>query len=381
MIFLTQRRNAAARTQSTIKFSFRCAVAPLREKDSVMERMLKRWFLIGLLLATWLPIAFFTLFASAAGESGGLWGIKSLFLFLGTAHVPATLFFYTDKEFADIRTSHPVRYIYVPLILIVVTGLLFAFAGTTVQAFALLTYWAWQAFHYGRQNVGIYAFASIAETGRAPQKTEKLVIEVATVLAILGTFKVLGTAVAPAFLHRGFDYLYQFGIVAFVVMVAVSVAVYVKYYQETSLFKTLFFFTAVLFFAPIFISTDNNIGFLSYAIAHGLQYIIFMSVVSTTAADENARASLYKNVAVFLVFLLLVGFAFWRVNDLREMTFVKDTWAFARVADFLYGAMLGATMSHFVVDAGAWRLSMAKQRSYMTRRFYFVFGHKKAQNL
>ncbi|HEX6719285.1 MAG TPA: hypothetical protein VF088_19420 [Pyrinomonadaceae bacterium] len=352
-------------------------IATAREERRTTSLALKRWFLIALLLATWLPIAFFTLVASAAGETGGLWGVKTIFIFLGTAHVPATLFFYTDKEFAEIRKSHPLRYIYVPILLIVATGLLFAFANLTVQAFALLTYWAWQAFHYGRQNVGIYAFASIAETGRAPQKAEKFVMEAATVLAILGTFKVLGTAVAPAFLHRGFDYLYQFGLVAFVATVAVGVAVYMKNFSDTSLFKTLFFFTAIFFFAPVFISTDNNIGFLSYAVAHGLQYIIFMSVVSTTAADDTPRASLYKNVTVFLIFLLLVGFAFWRVNDLREMTFIKGTWAFARTADFLYGAVLGATMSHFVIDASAWRLSMAKQRSYMTRRFYFVFEPQK----
>jgi hypothetical protein len=351
------------------------------EEPRIGNVLLKRWFLIALLLATWLPIAFFTLFARSAGENSGLWGIKAVFLFLGTAHVPATLFFYSDKEFAAIRKSHPARYIYVPIFLIVVTGLLFAFANAIVQAFALLTYWAWQAFHYGRQNVGMYAFASIAETGHAPQKAEKLVIEAATVLAIMGTFKVLGTAVAPAFLHRGFDYLYQFGSLAFLAMVVVSVAVYAKNFQNTSLSKMLFFFTAVLFFAPIFISTDNNIGFLSYAIAHGLQYIIFMTVVSTMAAGENARTSLFKNVAVFLVFLLLVGFAFWRVSDLREMAFVKGTWAYARTADFLFGAVLGATMSHFVIDASAWRLSMAKQRSYITRRFYFVFSHEKAQKV
>jgi len=334
--------------------------------------LLKRWFLITLLLATWVPIVFFTLLASSAAESGGLWGVKIVFIFLGTAHVPATLVFYTDKQFAEIRKSHPVRYIYVPIFLIVVTGLLFAFASLTVQAFVLLTYWSWQAFHYGRQNVGMYAFASIAETGRAPQKPEKLVIEAATVLAILGTLKVLGSAVAPPFLHPGFDFLYRFGMIAFLVMVVVSVAVYIKYFQQTSLFKTLFFFTAVLFFAPVFISTDNNIGFLSYAIAHGFQYIVFMSVVSATGAD--VRTSLYKNLTVFLIFLLLVGFVFWRVNDLREMTFIKGTWAFARTADFLFGAVLGATMSHFVIDASAWRLSLAKQRSYMTRRFFFVFG-------
>jgi hypothetical protein len=347
------------------------AAGALQEQSSG-NLLLRRWFLISLLLSTWVPIAFFILIAPSLGQSGGLANLKAVFLFLGTAHVPATLFFYADKDFSSIRKSHRVRYILVPILLIVATGLVFAFASFTVQAFALLIYWAWQAFHYGRQNVGIYAFASIAETGRAPKKAEKIAIDCGTVLAILGTFKVLGTAVAPAYLRVSFDYLYQIGFLSFFALAVFSVAVYFKYFQNTSLFKTLFFFTSVFFFAPVFISTDNNIGFLSYAIAHGLQYIIFMSVISVNSGDK-VRPTLYKNVAVFLVFLLLVGFAFWRVNDLREMGFVKNTWAYARIADFLFGAVLGATMSHFVVDASAWRLSMAKQRSYITKRFNFVF--------
>lgn len=348
----------------------------LQERSSGL--LLRRWFLVSLLVSTWVPIAFFILIAPSLGQTGGLANLKAVFLFLGTAHVPATLFFYADKDFSSIRKSHRVRYILVPIVLIVATGLVFAFASFTIQAFALLIYWAWQAFHYGRQNIGIYAFASIAETGRAPKKAEKIAIDCGTLLAILGTFKVLGAAVAPAYLRVSFDYLYQIGFVSFFVLAVFSVAVYFKYFQDTSLFKTLFFFTSVFFFAPVFISTDNNIGFLSYAIAHGLQYIVFMSVISVNAG-EKVRPALYKNVAVFLVFLLLVGFAFWRVNDLREMGFVKSTWAYARIADFLFGAVLGATMSHFVIDASAWRLSMAKQRSYITKRFNFVFDPQTTQ--
>ena len=350
------------------------AIAGALQERSIEHSVLKRWFLLSLLLATWLPIAFFTLIAPSAGTSTGLWGIKSVFLFLGTAHVPATLYFYTDDEFSVVRKKHPVRYVYIPVLLIVLTGLLFAFTNFTVQAFALLFYWSWQAFHYGRQNVGLYAFASIAEAQRAPKKLEKIAIEAGTLLAILGTFKVLGTAVAPAYLHRIFDYFYQIGFVAFLALAVFSVAVFAKYFQDTSLFKSLFFFTAVFFFAPIFISTDNNIGFLSYAMAHGLQYIVFMFVISATAIDGSRRVLSYKSLALFLIFLLLLGFAFWRVNDLREMTFVKGTWAYARTADFLFGAVLGATMSHFVIDANAWRLSMQNQRTYIRKRFYFLFS-------
>ncbi|HEV8428212.1 MAG TPA: hypothetical protein VGQ41_09960 [Pyrinomonadaceae bacterium] len=349
------------------------AIASSLAERSIGNLLLRRRFLVSLLLGTWLPIAFFTLIAPPIGASGGLASLKAVFLFLGTAHVPATLFFYADKDFSSVRKSHPVRYIYVPLFLILVSGAVFTFASVTIQAFTLLIYWAWQAFHYGRQNVGMYAFASIAETGRAPRRAEKLVIDGATLLAILGTFKVMGTAVAPAYLRVSFDYLYQIGFLSFIALTVFSVAVYFKYFQETSLFKTLFFFTAIFFFAPVFISTDNNVGFLSYAIAHGVQYIIFMSVISVRAGDDKPGPALYKSLTLFLIFVVLLGFVFWRVNDLREIEFVKSTWAYARIADFLFGAVLGATMSHFVIDASAWRLSMAKQRSYITKRFNFVF--------
>ncbi len=45
-----------------------------------------------------------------------------------------------------------------------------------------------------------------------------------------------------------------------------------------------------------------------------------------------------------------------------------------RFVDFVIGAILGATMAHFVVDAGAWRLSQSLQRMYIGKRFAFVFG-------
>jgi len=345
----------------------------VEERKIAKNLVRKRWFLVALLISTLLPIAFFVFVIPTRGEVGGLASIKTVFLFLGTAHVPATLFFYLDKNFSGIIKKHAVRYIYVPVLLIVVTGLVFAFANRITQVFVLLTYWAWQAFHYGRQNVGIYAFASIAETGTGPRKEEKLAIELGTILAILGTFKILGTEVAPAYLHRSFDLLYQVGWIAFFVVPLFSLVVYLKFFKHTTVLKSCLFFTSVFFFLPVFISTDNNIGFLSYAMAHGLQYIIFMTIISATATGESTQSYSYKSLAQFAVLLLIVGFAFWRVNDLRGFQIVQSTWAYARVADFLFGAVLGATMAHFVVDADAWRLSLQSRREYIKKRFSFVF--------
>jgi hypothetical protein len=39
----------------------------------------------------------------------------------------------------------------------------------------------------------------------------------------------------------------------------------------------------------------------------------------------------------------------------------------------LFRAFIGVTMSHFVPDAGIWRLREPFQRRYMRKRFFFIF--------
>jgi hypothetical protein len=349
-------------------------IAADRQIDPPRSALLKRYFLLSLLFFTWLPIAFFLLLAPPDAATGSLANIKTIFLFLGTAHVPATIFFYTDKEFSRIIKNHKVRYVYIPICLVLATGLLFALASHVIQVFALLAYWAWQAFHYGRQNIGVYAFASIAQTGTAPHRAEKLAIDFGTSLGVLGTFKIMGMAISPAYLHGPFDRLYYFGSLAFAAVLIFSLAVYLKYLRETTILKTLFFFTSVFFFYPVFISTDMNIAFLSYAMAHGLQYIIFMGVVSTNAKPEGRRSVPYRNILTMAILIFILGFMFWRVGQLKLIEVIKNSPFYSSVADFLFGMVLGATMSHFVVDASAWKLSMAPQRAYISRRFDFLFA-------
>src|SRR6185436_7322904 len=95
----------------------------------------KRRFVLALLISTWAPLAFFIALGQMTSFGSGIGGIRSILLFLSTAHVPATLFFYADKEFADIVRSKPARYIYFPLLLTVATGLVVAFSDVTTQAF------------------------------------------------------------------------------------------------------------------------------------------------------------------------------------------------------------------------------------------------------
>jgi hypothetical protein len=122
--------------------------------------------------------------------------------------------------------GHKSRYIYFPLVLTVGAGLLVAFSSITTQAYLFLVFWAWQAFHYGRQNLGIYSFTAIAQSAGAPGKLEKLAIDLATVCGILGTFRVLGMGVAPEYLRPLLDQLYRLGMFGYAGVIAFSLYVY-----------------------------------------------------------------------------------------------------------------------------------------------------------
>jgi hypothetical protein len=337
----------------------------------------RRAFVVALLAATWIPAAFFLALAPSDSSPVGFFGLKSIFLFLGTAHVPATFFFYTDSDFSSIIHSHRARYIYVPIVLTISMGLCFMLARPAVQGIILLAYWAWQAFHYGRQNIGVYAFSSIAETGSAPHKAEKIAIDAGTIVGILGTFKVMGASVTPALLQPIFDLLYRLGFLAFIGVFMLGIAIYIRYFKETTVLKTLLFFTCVSFFFPVFLSTSQNIGFLSYAIAHGLQYMIFISVIAFSdeqggTAGRTAASNAWK---VFL-FVIVLGLAFWKVGALKQFSFIGGSTIYSSAVDFMVGAVLGATMAHFLIDAGAWKLSQTLQRRYITQRFGFILKHR-----
>jgi hypothetical protein len=342
--------------------------------NAVLPRydLIRNAFLLALLVSTLAPLVFFVLITGREPLGYSVNGMKSVLLFLGTAHVPATLFFYTDKDFASIIRNNKSRYIYMPILVMLVTGVLVALSGPTLLAYLFLIFWTWQAYHYGRQNVGVYAFVSLTQQGTPPQKLEKLTIELGMLCGILGTFQLLGAAVAPAYLKNLFLLLFEIGRYGFAVVLVFSLNVYFFNFKNTTPAKSIFFFTLTFFFLPIYLSDNINITFLSYAVAHGLQYIVFTTVASASLKrDEQSRRWLYGNALKLCSFLLLGGLLFYYGGNIANLNSGSN---FSFSMNFLVGAVLGATMAHFIVDADAWRLSKAPQKQYMRERFNFIFS-------
>jgi len=328
----------------------------------------RRWLTPALLATTWIPIGFFLAAGSLGEPTGGVEKAKLTLLFLGGAHVPATLLLYTDRKFLEMARESPSRYVWAPLALMIASGSIFTMGGPTLQLLAYLVLWGWQTHHYGRQNVGVYAFAGLAGGWRA-LPSERRALDLAAACAVIGIFKILGTEIVPHALQDLFNVLYWIGALGFLGVVVFSVGVYLAHRRDFSLGRAVCFFTMVLFFLPLYLSYDVNIAFSSYAMAHGIQYLAFMAMVSFDLGREGRRAVSTRMIVVGAS-LVLLGLAGAHSADLKALGAMGSL---GGVLDFLAGMSVGTTIAHFVVDAGAWRLSRPSARRYVTERFGFLF--------
>ena len=72
--------------------------------EKAAQRTCERSFLLALLACAWIPMLFFLLLAPPDSATGSLAGVKTAFLFLGTAHVPATIHFYANRNSSGLQT-------------------------------------------------------------------------------------------------------------------------------------------------------------------------------------------------------------------------------------------------------------------------------------
>ncbi len=347
--------------------------AVARSGPTGRDRLKRRGLVLALLLGTWIPMAFFVGAGALGAAPSGLDTTRSLLIFLGLVHVPVSLVLYMDRGFLPLVRANKARYIYIPIALMLGSGVIFTIGGVILQASATLLLLGWQAFHYGRQNIGVYAFASMAQ-GWRPRPAERRLIELATVCAVFGTFKVLGLETAWAGFHPAFDLLFRGASLAFLGIVLSGVFLYLRNRREFPPRKAVFFFTLLLFFLPLFVAPGVDGAFHSYAVAHGVQYILLMVVLSAgLGAREGSRGVSPVMIGV-AAFMVLFGLAGARAAELKAVEWIGSQGVAAGVLDFAAGIGVGVTIAHFVVDAGAWRLSQPSARAYMTSRFGFLLG-------
>jgi hypothetical protein len=255
--------------------------------------------------------------------------------------------------------ARPLRYLIVPALLIAASAALFQFTSSSIRPWLLAAFFCWQLWHYQKQNVGLLSFVAAGTDGGPLSAWERRTLMLAAIAGILGFFSLAkiglsAFAAETAWLHRVGAAVYL------LVPVALGVAIAKTPALRTNMLRLAFLVLGSAFFLPTFLFSDAISATLSYAMAHGLQYLVFMGVVSL--GHRNPIASVF----------LLLGLATIGALGLNAAVLAPDisdfTWGFAA-----YGAFLGVVMAHFVLDAGIWRLREPFQRDYMREKFYFVF--------
>jgi hypothetical protein len=293
----------------------------------------------------------------------------TLLLFLGSSvHVAATAYLFTLPGVRAHARTHPGRYLRAPAGLIAVAALVTVVLRPSQYGWVLLPYFCWQFSHFQKQNVGVVALAGGAVARHGPGRAER------RALLLAGWAGILALASRPALLQLHIDphlSLFYDGAAALaVVAVCDGVrALLARPRAERPAGYCVVFLTSLCFFAPIFLFHSAYAAVAGMTIAHGVQYLVLVGLMSSGGESGGGRpgggrgGDRVVGVAAFVTIALLGGIALSAASHLHGGP------AAERV---LFGLYLGLVMTHFVVDAGLWRLRQPFPRALLASRLPYL---------
>lgn len=324
---------------------------------------------IGLIaLATAIPMIGIPLGSGAPRDATTTLSMVALLSFVGgPGHVSLTAWFYADPRARAHFLANPMRYFVVPLLLIVGTTLAYAvWQEREPTRWINFGFTIWLLWHYQRQNWGVHSFVTRVVSGASASRLEEWILKTAVAGGLIGGIHSAqfgaGTPVqdySAAAFHLGGAIT-----MALPVMVVVAIAT-VPDLRRAPLRMASLVVTAG-FFLPVFVFSDPGNALLPYALAHGMQYAVFMTYVARSTGDEPGSpvSASRPGLGTLLASLLVIGLFLSKGNDYGLM----QKWNLLPV----FGLVLGVTMAHFVVDAGIWRLRDKFPRSYIGDAFPFL---------
>jgi hypothetical protein len=277
-------------------------------------------------------------------------------LFAGSSvHVASTGWLYTLPEVRGYARERPARLVLVPAALILAGAAAAALASPAALAWCLLPYYAWQFFHFQKQNLGLAALAAASLRTGSLRPAERRAVMAAGYAGTAGLVAhpgLLQLRVSP-----GLGWAYPAAAAAFAAAVAAGIAAVARRPGGAGAFRFLTVYLISLgFFAPVFVFGSPYAAVGGMTIAHGLQYLLLLGLV---AAGNRRSAGRARRLAVLCNVALAGGLALSAASHLHG---AAPAWRLA------FGAYLGAVMAHFVIDAGLWRLRDPFPRAFLASR-------------
>lgn len=290
-------------------------------------------------------------------------------LFVGSSvHVGATAWFYTVAEVRTHMRTHPWRYYWFPLALIVVTAVIASVVSAEAMTWVLSGYFAWQFFHFQRQNLGVSALAAKALGAGRLTGVERTALTLAGIggvgwlVAHPALLQVDRRGPLDGWMHPAIQAVAVVGVCVFAgAALTGMMAALLRPRADRPAMFLMVYGTSLVFFLPVFLFESPYAAVAGLTIAHGMQYLLLMGLLAGTPT-ESAPAGV--GVLIFLNIAVILGLALNQASHLHAGPTTIDRW--------LFGGYLGVVMAHFVVDAGLWRLRDEFPRSFLTRRLPYL---------
>ncbi len=230
------------------------------------------------------------------------------------------------------------------------------------MSWAALAVLAWQLHHFQKQNLGQVALTG-ASLGLAPlRRGERAAI------CTTGTAGIAEVCAHPGLLQLDvrppFAGYVAPSATAFLVLGVAGGTLALTRRPRTDRSPRFFviYGLALLFPLPIFVFTSPYAAVAGMTMAHGLQYLLLMGLV---AAGDKGRNRI-GGVAALCALAVLGGVVLNLLSHLHGD---------GRSLRLFFGVYLGLLATHFVVDAGIWRLRDPFVRAFLTQRLgYLVYS-------
>jgi hypothetical protein len=308
-----------------------------------------------------LTVVSFVVTVAVAAPSGAqpAVALRGLLFLSSSVHVGASGWFYTVPEVRRHMGEHRTRYIWVPIALILGTAALASVLEPQVFTWLVLAFYAWQFFHFQKQNLGMAALAGAAGPAGSLRRTERRAIMLAGIGGIAGlvAHPDLLQLVLP--LRLNLLFLVSGGVFAAGVLIGVVAVLRRPAAQRPWPFLVVYVL-ALLFFLPVFLFASPYAAVAGLTLAHGYQYLFILVLL---AGARTGRGSPTVSLLVLFNVALVIGLLLNVTSHLHGAPLPGRA---------LYGAYLGVVMAHFVIDAGIWRLREKFPRGFLTERLPYL---------
>jgi hypothetical protein len=297
---------------------------------------------------------------STATGTPNFTGALGWLLFVGTAvHVAATGVLFLGPQVRQLARSDRLSLWRCPAGLVALVALVAVVILPSQMGWMLLAVFAWQLWHYQRQNLGMVALA--ASSRRLPSLTR----DERRALMGAGAAGIVAAVAHPQLLGLNIHPLGRPIWVAAGVLFAASscyglflLARRPRRYRPCA-FSALYALS-LSFWAPMFVFRSPFAAVGGMTIAHGFQYLL---VVGLVLAGQRSTSTRLVRVGLGLSVALLAG------GMLSLASHLHGAPAPLRA---LFGAYVGVLTVHFVMDRRLWRLRDPAVRAFLASRVPYL---------